>query len=375
MDYHIFLQVRSDSKRLPFKNFLLFKNIPAIFYLCRRLKYFQKKLTVLTTNLRSDKFLRYLLKKNKINFFEGSSSDVKKRFLHFSSKMKDEDVIIRITGDNLFLNSKLINYCLSIFLKQKKDYLYLDNKKNNLPYGISVEIFKIKKLRNNKSNSEKSQEHVTYGFKSRGNTFLIKKFFKKKMYNYRCTLDYLEDYGNLKSIINKKRINADWKILCKYLFFYKVNLKNKIYICQKKTFELTNSELNKVLTLKKTYWKYSLSSQKKYFVKNYKKNDLHFLIFNNSQLIGYNSLKMLEKNKVKIMLLDSFIVNPKYIGKGISNILLSKNINEIINLNKNTYLYANQNSIDLYKAYGFKEVKFSKIFQKKFNLKLLKFLI
>ena len=84
---------------------------------------------------------------------------------------------------------------------------------------------------------------------------------------------------------------------------------------------------------------------------------------------------MLEKNKMKIMLLDSFIVNPKYIGKGISNILLSKNINEIINLNKNTYLYANQNSVNLYKAYGFKVVNFSKIFQNKLNLKLLKFLI
>ena len=204
MNYHIFLQVRSDSKRLPFKNLLLFKKIPAVLYLCRRLKHFKKKLTVLTTNLRSDEFLRYLLRKNKINFFEGSSLDVKKRFLHFSSKMKDEDIAIRITGDNLFLNSKIINYCLLIFIKQKKDYLYLDSKQNNLPYGISVEIFKIRKLRNKISNTKNYQEHVTYGFKNNNNFFIIKNFFKKKMYNYRFTLDYLEDYENLKKLLIKE---------------------------------------------------------------------------------------------------------------------------------------------------------------------------
>ena len=75
------------------------------------------------------------------------------------------------------------------------------------------------------------------------------------------------------------------------------------------------------------------------------------------------------------MLLDSFIVNPKYTGKGISNILLAKNINEIINLNIDTYLYANRNSINLYKSYGFKRINYTKIFKKKINLQLLKFLI
>jgi spore coat polysaccharide biosynthesis protein SpsF (cytidylyltransferase family)/predicted GNAT family N-acyltransferase len=373
MNYHIFLQARSDSKRLPFKNFLLFKKIPAILYLCSRLKYLKKNLTVLTTNLKSDAFLRYLLKKNKINFFEGSSSNVKKRFLDFSSKMNDEDIIIRITGDNLLIDSKLIKYCLSVFIKQKKDFLYLDNRKNNLPYGISIEIFKVKKLRNEKSNSKKSQEHVTYGFKNNYNSFTIKKFFKKKVYNYRCTLDYLEDYENLKNLINKKNINIDWKLLCNNLLPYKINFKNEINFKIKKTYELTKTEINKILTLKKTYWKFSLSSQKKFFVKNYKKNDLHFLIFNNSQLIAYNCLKKTKSIHLPFMLIDSFIVTPKYKGKGISNILLAKNINEIINFNKDTYLYANENSLNLYKNFGFKAIKSSKIIEQRPQKKLLKF--
>ena len=135
-----------------------------------------------------------------------------------------------------------------------------------MPYGISIEIFKIRKLRNKILNTKNSQEHVTYGFKKNDNIFVVKNFFKKKMYNYRCTLDYLEDYENLKKILNKRRINADWKLLCENLSFYKLNIKNKIKIYKKKTFELTNIELNKILSLKKTYWKYSLSSQK-FFIK------------------------------------------------------------------------------------------------------------
>ena len=73
------------------------------------------------------------------------------------------------------------------------------------------------------------------------------------------------------------------------------------------------------------------------------------------------------------MLIDSFIVTPKYKGKGISNILLAKNINEIINFNKDTYLYANENSLNLYKNFGFKAIKSSKIIEQRPQKKLLKF--
>ncbi len=201
MNFHIFLQVRSNSNRLPFKCFLLFKKLPAIIYLCKKLKVFKNKLIVLTTNDKSDLFLRHCLKKYKINFFQGSSKNVKKRFLDCSSKLKDKDIIIRLTGDNILVDDKLIKKCLFFYKKQNKDYLCFDTKENNVPYGISVEIFKLKLLRDLKNSSNKINEHVTSNFKKE--FFKINNFFKKKMFNFRSTLDYLEDYISLKKNYRK----------------------------------------------------------------------------------------------------------------------------------------------------------------------------
>ena len=96
MKFKILLQVRSDSKRLPFKCFLLIKNIPAIIYLYKRIAPLKKNLIVLTSNDSSDSYLRFILKQYKINFFNGSLHNVKKRFLDsntdsqsFSSDSRD----------------------------------------------------------------------------------------------------------------------------------------------------------------------------------------------------------------------------------------------------------------------------------------------
>ena len=67
------------------------------------------------------------------------------------------------------------------------------------------------------------------------------------------------------------------------------------------------------------------------------------MLFKNSNLIGYNCLRIFKNNLSKYILLDSFIVRPDFRGKGISDILLSKSLNEIISLNYKTYLYANSN--------------------------------
>jgi hypothetical protein len=43
--------------------------------------------------------------------------------------MEDEDILVRLTGGNLIVNSKLIFECLKIFETQKNDYMYINPKK------------------------------------------------------------------------------------------------------------------------------------------------------------------------------------------------------------------------------------------------------
>jgi spore coat polysaccharide biosynthesis protein SpsF (cytidylyltransferase family) len=373
MKFRILLQVRSGSIRLPYKCFLLIKNIPAIIYLYKRIALLKKNLIIVTSDDSSDSYLRYLLKQHKINFFTGSLYNVKKRFLDSTIDMKDEDILVRLTGDNLIVNSKLIYECLKIFQSQKNDYMCINQKKNNVPLGLSVEIFKLKLLREDGLNSKLSKEHVTYNFIKKNNTLNIKNPYKKKLHIFRYSLDYIEDYFLLKKKLGKCNLKSDWKILCKSLLSNRINKKNNFKFSVKKTNELPVLEKNKIFNIKRTFWKHSLKSQKSFFIRSYKPGDIHILLYNNANLIGYSCLRFGQSNKYKYIVLDAFIVSPKYYSKGISNILLAKSMNEIIISKLDAYLYANKNSLSLYKKFNWKLYNNYQLFKKKPFIRLMKF--
>ena len=374
MIFKIFLQVRSDSKRLPNKCFLNIKKNPSILYLCKRIGNYKKYLTVLTTNEKSDAYLRYILKKNKINYYEGSSSNVLQRFKNCAAGLSDNTAIIRLTADNLVIDDTLIKKCIKNHLKQKSQYSYVDSIKNNVPYGISLELFKVRLIRKTKPKSKYLEEHVTSHIKFKNTLKIVNDFKNKKMHQLRCTIDYIEDYNFLKGYLEKYPLKTNWKNICNKLKKYKINKKNKFFFKIKKTNELSKSELIKTIKLKDTYWNYGIKSQQSFFLKTYKRNDIHIMLFKNSNLIGYNCLRIFKNNLSKYILLDSFIVRPDFRGKGISDILLSKSLNEIISLNYKTYLYANSNSLSLYKRFGFRNVKKNFLLRKnkKYQMEFIK---
>ena len=59
----VLLQSRSSSERLPFKSLLQIRNIPIVNFIYKRIKSKHYKITVLTSNDKSDDYLCWLLKK------------------------------------------------------------------------------------------------------------------------------------------------------------------------------------------------------------------------------------------------------------------------------------------------------------------------
>ena len=371
----VLLQARSSSNRLPFKVLMLIKKVPSIVFLYKRILSKKYRTFVLTSASKNDEFLSNTLKKNNIKFFRGDHHNVKKRILEFTKKLNNNHTIIRITGDNLLINSSLVNECIKIFNNQKKLYMYLDYKKSNFPYGISIEIFKLQLLREKNSNSKNSGEHVTSDFSKQKNHFCLTNYFKKKKSSLRCTLDYLEDYIFLKNLLKKYPKNASWKTLSVNLKKYKINKKNNFYFSVKKTNYLSKLEIDKIIKLKKTFWKQGYIAQKLFFFSSYKANDIHFMLYNKSKLIGYNCLKLCVSSNDKFILLDSFIVSPTYQKTGISNILLAKSLNKICLLKTNSFLYANRKSFSLYKSFGWKIISETHLLPKKNNRILMRFAI
>ena len=76
----LIIQSRMESKRLPNKSLFPINKIPLVVLVAKRVKSKKYKTIVATTTRESDDDLCKILKKNKINYFRGSSYNVRKGF-------------------------------------------------------------------------------------------------------------------------------------------------------------------------------------------------------------------------------------------------------------------------------------------------------
>ena len=92
--------------------------------------------------------------------------------------------------------------------------------------------------------------------------------------------------------------------------------------------KLNSINLKKIIEFKKTFWKFSLISQKNFLKKNSLPNDIHLLIFKNKELVGYSFLnfrKIYLKNKITTaVMVDNILVKKKLRGKLCIKLIIKK---------------------------------------------------
>ena len=358
MKIYLLIQARSSSSRLPFKSLLKIKDLFSIELLYKRVKSNNYNTLVLTSADKSDEYLSFVLKKKKIPFYRGDLLNVRKRFLKFKKNLKLDDILIRLTGDNLFVDRHLIKALLKKILKEKKEYVFVGNKLLNIPYGISAEAFRFSMLKKNKSFNEMDKEHVTYSFKRNLNN-LVKIDENDSWKKLNCSIDYLKDFQKINKIFKKVKgpIKAKWNKLCNLLkknnrFKNDIEI-DKINLKSLKSKELSNKHIKKILQLKQQQWNYSLKSQYDHFLKEYNKDDINNMIFYGKKLIGYTILrnkkiKFNSKNKL-FLLLDTIIIDLSFRKKNLGEILMCFNNNQILKSNKPAVLQCKNNHVDFYK--------------------------
>ena len=231
---YVCLQVRTSSKRMPYKCLLPIKNLESIKILINRIKSKNYSVNILTSFDHSDNFLVKKIKKLNCRIFRGDLENVYKRFSNFSKKLNDEDIIVRVTGDNIFVDHILINEVINFFKKNNYNYAGIDRKKSKLPYGISVEVFNLKTFRKWKAISNYEKEHVTPRIlKNEKNIGFFKKKNLENFYNLRCTMDTISDYHKINLCFKKsKSTRTNYIDLCKILKKLKkneINNKNNKY--------------------------------------------------------------------------------------------------------------------------------------------------
>ncbi len=107
--------------------------------------------------------------------------------------------------------------------------------------------------------------------------------------------------------------------------------KNDFCLKSVATSKLTKNEIKEICFLKNKQWKFGAESKLKWFKNNIKKFDLHNLFYIKSKLIGYTLLrkrtykiKNLETNN-QYFLFDTLIIDKKYRGMKLSDLLMSFN--------------------------------------------------
>ena len=204
----IILQARTLSYRLWAKSLLPIANIPLAVLCAKRLGNTGYPVIVAIPKRKIDDELNSTLKKNKIKIFRGSHTNVLDRYIKASSRMNDDDLIIRATADNPFPDGKFIKEMVKLFHELKRQYMCTHEKFFNLPIGLSIQIFRLRDLRKiaKKKLSKLDKEHVVPALASDkintkyyGQIGTYKKYFTSK----KLSVDTIEDYLRVQNIFRK----------------------------------------------------------------------------------------------------------------------------------------------------------------------------
>ena len=162
------IQARMGSTRFPGKVLKDIAGKPALWHLVENIRH-SKLLTniiLATTNHPADDALEAFAKENAIICFRGDENNVLQRF-YDAAKSVDaapSDFVLRITGDDIFMDPYIIDSMITFFESTYPQYKLISNSfKPGFPYGLYFEMFDFFSLEDAHTNAETAfhKEHVT----------------------------------------------------------------------------------------------------------------------------------------------------------------------------------------------------------------------
>lgn len=199
---------RTVSTRLPLK---VLRNIHDDYsmmdYIIQRLKLSKKidKIVICTSNEPSDDILEDVAIKNNVDIYKGSPDKVIERMIDVGNKYKG-DILLRVTGDNVFTSYEYIDRQIELLIENNLDYMRL----NGVPIGASAEVIRYSALAKCYSEMDPSVSEylMLYMFDPINYKCGILNPFNEDYSNYTITVDTPEDYTRTKEIIHLS-INND----------------------------------------------------------------------------------------------------------------------------------------------------------------------
>ncbi|MBL4654515.1 MAG: hypothetical protein JKY33_01660, partial [Bacteroidia bacterium] len=203
---------RFNSKRFAGKILKTIKNKPVLQYIIERLEQskYAGNIIVATSTETDDEPIIEFCEQNEINYFRGSKANVASRILN-CAKHYSFNYFVRINGDNVFTDAKLIDPLVKLAIEGKYDFV--SNVKNRtFPVGMSVEVLKTTFYNKiiDKFTSESHYEHVTkFLYETEDLTASTYYYFNKSSQNEKLPKLALDEE------LDFKRINLIFQLMSK----------------------------------------------------------------------------------------------------------------------------------------------------------------
>lgn len=199
------LQARTGSSRLPGKALLPVGGLPMAVLAARRAANAGHLVIVATSEDAEDDRLAELLADHDVACFRGSLNDVLGRVVGALRHFDDEQIVFRLTADNVFPDGSLLDEVEQEFTRRGVAYLACNGIPSGVPYGVSVEATRLRYLREADASAlpGSDREHVT--------PHVIRRFGARRFERYaglgrgldRCTVDSLSDYLRVSRVFRR----------------------------------------------------------------------------------------------------------------------------------------------------------------------------
>jgi spore coat polysaccharide biosynthesis protein SpsF (cytidylyltransferase family) len=201
----ILIQARTNSTRLPAKVLLPVGGLPAVVVAARRAANTGRPVVVATSSVAGDDLLAAILADHGITCFRGDLGNVLKRFVGAIAGLPDDEIIVRLTADNLFPDGDFVDHMVDVYLDSGVAYLTSGTAECGLPYGMSGEVMRAGHLREALATTTEAAdlEHVTpYIRRTYGEQGFLD-LADLGMADQRCTVDTLADYLKIAALFRR----------------------------------------------------------------------------------------------------------------------------------------------------------------------------
>ncbi|WP_350100610.1 hypothetical protein [Fulvivirga sp.] len=198
---------RYNSSRLPGKALKEINGKTILQYIFERVNKVlpAEQIIIATSTEKSDDIISRYCEKQNWNCYRGSLENVAKRFYESGVNLA-VDYIIRINGDNLFLDIPLLENLINLAHTGKCDFIS-NVKGRSYPKGMSIEIVRLEHYKNLLKEiitEERYREHVTlYLYENELKSYhFVYNDELKELAGTQLAIDTLEDFEKAITIIN-----------------------------------------------------------------------------------------------------------------------------------------------------------------------------